>query len=128
VGWEEETVMKGKITIIVVLMLTGMAVSATMIMAHHPTGVITIDESKNKKAPVAFPHGEHAEDIVCVTCHHTSEGEKVEEKCFDCHGQDPDAPDPSVSSLKDNPFHSLCRGCHKDKGVGPTSCNDCHRE
>ena len=120
--------MKRNITVIAVMVLTGLVLSAGMVLAHHPTGVITIDGAQAKKAPVTFPHGQHAGDIDCVTCHHTSEGENVEEACFDCHGQDPEAPDPSVSSLRDNPFHALCRGCHKDNGEGPTSCSACHSE
>ena len=89
--------------------------------------VITIDKAQAKKAPVVFPHGTHAKDIECTVCHHTAKSKDDAGSCFECHGKDPNAPDPSSSSTKENPFHIRCRGCHQEQGKGPTKCSDCHK-
>jgi hypothetical protein len=90
--------------------------------------VITINKAQAKKAPVVFPHKEHAEDIECTVCHHTATGKDDAKSCFECHGKDPKANDPSSASASVNPFHIRCKGCHKEKGEGPTKCGDCHKK
>ena len=33
---------------------------------------------------------------------------------------------PNQMSLKKNPFHINCVGCHKEQGAGPAKCDECH--
>jgi hypothetical protein len=121
--------MKKQAVIVLTLfaLIIGTVALVGVVYADAPD-VVTIDKAKAKKAPVVFPHGEHAKDIDCVTCHHTAKGKDDAGSCFECHGKDPNAPDPSVSSAKENPFHVLCRSCHKEQGKGPTKCHDCHKK
>ena len=120
--------MKRKTVIILTIlaMVVGSAALVAVAYGDMPD-VVTIDGAQAKKAPVVFPHGDHAEDIECTVCHHTAKGKDDAQSCFECHGKDPKANDPSVSSAKVNPFHIRCRGCHQEKGEGPTKCNDCHK-
>ena len=119
-----------KRTTIIIFTILAMVVGSAALVAvayGDMPDVITIDGAQAKKAPVIFPHGDHAEDIECTVCHHTAKGKDDAQSCFECHGKDPKANDPSVSSAKVNPFHIRCRGCHQEKGEGPTKCNDCHK-
>ena len=103
------------------------AISAGVVFGDAPAEV-TIDGAMNKKPPVVFPHETHAKDIDCSVCHHTAKGQDDIKSCFECHGKDPKANDPAVSSPKVNPFHIVCRGCHKEQAKGPTKCGDCHKK
>jgi hypothetical protein len=70
--------------------------------------------------PVTFSHGMHAlvaDD--CASCHHHSEPDQTP-SCKECHGSRPNIP-----KLKDA-YHGQCMGCHKEMGMGPTSCAECH--
>jgi hypothetical protein len=119
-----------KQTIIILALLAMVIGSAALGWAMHTTlpEIFTIDKAQSKKAPVSFNHLKHGDDFDCSVCHHNVEkGAMDGNSCFECHGKDPDANDPSVSSAKENPFHIRCRGCHKEKGEGPTKCNDCHK-
>jgi hypothetical protein len=119
-----------KRTVIVALFLTLlMGMATAMVFAHGDMpDVIVIDKAQAKKAPVTLPHEQHGEAFGCQACHHIETADAEPESCFNCHGKDPDIPDPSVSSAKENPFHITCRGCHKEKGEGPTKCGECHKE
>lgn len=98
-------------------------------MAHGDmSDVITINKAQAKKPPVVFAHEKHADDIDCVTCHHTVTKDKKAQSCFECHGKNPEIPKPSSANQKDNPFHIRCKGCHKEQGKGPTKCVECHTE
>jgi len=115
---------------VIVLTLFAMVMGSAFLVAGayaDMPDVITINKAQAKKAPVVFPHGEHAEDFDCTVCHHTATGKDDAKSCFECHGKDPNAPDPSAMSSKENPFHIRCRGCHQEKGEGPTKCNECHK-
>lgn len=106
--------------IISALLLAGSAALAT------PPEIIVIDKAQARKAPVTFPHADHAAVNDCVICHHTAKAPEEAVSCFTCHGQDPAAPDPTVSSKKKNPFHIRCIGCHTESEAGPTKCSQCH--
>lgn len=78
-----------------------------------------------KLGTVTFTHKAHEglEGMTCKTCHHTSEGTKVDQKCRDCHK---DKAEGKTLSLKDA-FHKQCKDCHKAKNKGPhAKCVDCH--
>jgi hypothetical protein len=102
---------------------------------------ITLDACGDTKAAVEFPHKAHFEITTCVDCHHTSEGLTAEtaadmkvETCTSCHlePEKADTPKCSEKSLKKNPYHIQCVGCHKAEKKenaetkAPTKCTDCH--
>lgn len=120
--------MKRQTVVILTLfaMIIGMAALVAVAHGDMPE-VITIDKAQAKKAPVVFPHKAHADVNECTVCHHTAKGKDDAQSCFECHGKDPNAPDPSAMGAKENPFHILCRGCHQEQGKGPTKCNECHK-
>jgi len=121
--------MKRKTVIILTLLAMAISLAAVVAVAHGDMPeVITIDKAQAKKAPVVFPHKTHADTNDCVVCHHTSKGKDDVTSCFECHGKDPNANDPSVSSAKENPFHIRCKGCHKEQAKGPTKCGECHKK
>lgn len=102
--------------------------------SEQPEKVI-IDDCKVKQPGVPFNHAAHARQlkIECVACHHTdpklNAGANVEvKKCSECHLKPEKEGQPSckVASLKANPFHITCVGCHKEKHAGPTTCTKCH--
>ncbi len=57
---------------------------------------------------VTFPHALHQGSYECSTCH----GEET----------------PGLFGLDKDKAHELCRDCHKQEGVGPTGCKDCHKK
>lgn len=121
--------MKRKTLIVLTLFAMVLSMAALVAVASGDApDVITIDKAQAKKPPVVFPHKVHSETNDCTVCHHTAKGKDAVQSCFECHGKDPNAPDPSAMSAKENPFHIKCRGCHKEQGKGPTKCADCHKE
>jgi hypothetical protein len=120
--------MERKIAVLLALLALFVGMTAVMASAHeNMPEVIVIDKAQAKKPPVTFTHEEHGDRIECKVCHHIETADVEPESCFNCHGKDPDIPDPSVSSTKKNPFHILCRGCHQEKAEGPTKCGECHK-
>jgi len=101
----------------------------TMLTVAHASGpeVIVIDKVQAKKSAVTFPHKQHQETLECTVCHHSAKAPAEAKSCFECHGKDPNAPDPTVSKQKENPFHIKCAGCHKEQAKGPTKCKECHK-
>ena len=121
--------MKTKAAVLLTVLAIVLVSAAFIVTAYGDVPAeMTIDGAMNKKPPVVFPHGEHAEDIECTVCHHKASGKDDAKSCFECHGKDPNANDPSVSSSKVNPFHIRCKGCHEERGEGPTKCGECHKK
>ncbi len=60
-----------------------------------------------KNGNVTFNHKEHSAKMECSTCH---QGE------------------PGKMELDKDAAHKLCKGCHQDKGAGPTKCGECHKK
>ncbi|MFA7536831.1 MAG: cytochrome c3 family protein [Desulfuromonadales bacterium] len=60
-----------------------------------------------KNGNVTFNHKVHSEAMECSVCH---QGE------------------PGKMELDKNAAHNLCKGCHQDKGAGPTKCGECHKK
>jgi len=60
-----------------------------------------------KNGNVTFPHKKHQDAMACTTCHETKEGGKI-------------------AGLGKDWAHKTCKGCHADKGKGPTKCSECH--
>jgi hypothetical protein len=117
--------MHRKLTVILVAIVALVAFAGTMAIAADPPGEIVIDKVMKKKTAVKFNHAKHGETIDCLKCHHKAENKDVIKSCFECHGKDEAANDPT-SSKKDNPFHIQCAGCHKEEGKGPAKCKECH--
>ncbi|MCJ7500323.1 cytochrome C [bacterium] len=121
--------MKRKTVIILTLFAIVFGSMALVAIANGGApDVITIDKAQATKAPVVFPHKAHSDVNDCVVCHHTATGKDDAKSCFECHGKDPKANDPSVSSAKENPFHIRCKGCHNEQKKGPTKCGECHKK
>ncbi len=116
-----------KLAVIMVAVVAAVVFAASIAVADDAPGQIVIDKVVNKKSGVAFDHKEHSDSIDCLKCHHKAESKDTVKNCFDCHGKDPAANDPT-SMKKDNPFHLQCKGCHKEKDKGPTKCGDCHKK
>ena len=121
--------MSRTITVVLLALMVAFAfVATTAIAGDPPAGEVTIDTVANKKPGVTFSHSTHAESIDCLKCHHKAASkDAVDKGCFECHGVDAAATDPT-SSKKDNPFHALCKACHKEQAKGPTKCADCHKK
>lgn len=108
--------------------------AAVAVAAVQLPETVTIDQAKNKQAPVVMSHKLHADTIACDTCHHTQKGLTAEaaevKSCAACH-LDPEKPEtPSIRevSLTKNPYHKLCIDCHKKEAKGPTKCAECHKK
>ena len=117
--------MSRKIIVLFAALAIGAALFGTVATADSHE-VIVIDKAQAKKPAVTFPHKAHQDRTDCVVCHHTAKGADDSVSCFECHGQNPDIPDPSQMSAKKNPFHIKCIGCHKEEAKGPTKCKQCH--
>lgn len=114
------------LTVLITLGIMGMV---TGLAAKKPPKQVTIDKFKKKKSAVTFDHEAHSKKhkVKCVTCHHT----KKQESCSTdkCHGAKMDGKKPGggEASLKKNPFHINCIGCHKKQKKGPSKCKECHK-
>lgn len=112
--------------------IVALLIAVAPIAAEAPEST-TIDDCVSKKSAVEFPHAAHFEVTECSTCHHTQEGLTADsgeavKPCGECHTS-PEAaetPDCSQMSLKKNPYHITCVGCHKEQGAGPAKCDECH--
>jgi len=63
-------------------------------------------EASNGK--VTFEHQAHAGQLGCSSCHPT----------------DP----PAKIAIDKEKAHQMCKGCHQEKGAGPTQCGGCHKK
>jgi len=64
-----------------------------------------------KNGNVTFPHKKHQDmkEMKCTNCHETDKGGKI-------------------ANLGKDWAHKTCKGCHTEKGAGPTKCNECHKK
>jgi hypothetical protein len=59
---------------------------------------------------VTFNHKKHQEALKdCTKCHASAAGGKIE-------------------GFGKDIAHKTCKGCHQEKGQGPTGCKDCHKK
>ena len=63
---------------------------------------------KAKFGNITFNHKMHSEKFACKTCH----GDAT----------------PGKFTLDKQKGHKLCKGCHQEKGQGPTKCRQCHKK
>ena len=64
-----------------------------------------------KNGDVTFPHKKHKDmkEMKCTNCHETDKGGKI-------------------ADLGKDWAHKTCKGCHEEKKMGPTKCNECHKK
>jgi gas vesicle protein len=74
--------------------------------AVSPSPKTVVYEASN--GSVTFDHQVHSSQLACDSCHTTDPPAKVE--------------------LGKDKAHQLCKGCHQEKGAGPTQCNGCHKK
>lgn len=115
--------------ILVAAIVLGVTGSVAGLYAKKAPGKVTLDQCKKKKSGVAFDHAQHAKKlkIKCKTCHHT--GKQQSCATAKCHLGKADGKKPGCAemSLKKNPYHITCVGCHKKQKKGPKSCKQCHK-
>jgi Class III cytochrome C family len=115
--------------LIVTFVIGGALMFAAQPEAKAPPDKIVIDGCKKKKPAVHFNHALHAKKgkIKCVSCHHKG---KPGSKCSKCHAGKAKGKKPGCAemSMKKNPFHINCAGCHKKVKKGPTKCKACHKK
>ena len=65
----------------------------------------------------------------CQICHHHHEEEQIKQNqfkgCYVCHTSSFDFEYLNRPRLV-GAYHQSCLGCHKDRGVGPITCDECH--
>jgi len=69
---------------------------------------------KTEKGDVTFNHDQHVKDMkseACIPCHKTNKPTKSD----------------SFSRFDARTAHYFCKGCHREKGLGPTECHECHK-
>jgi hypothetical protein len=50
------------------------------------------------------------------------------EHCLPCHKTKTPTKEHTMSRFDQRGAHSFCKGCHKEKGLGPVECHECHKE
>jgi len=58
-----------------------------------------------------------------VTFQHKAHQERLKD-CSICHEKDPG----KMDNFDKDFAHKTCKGCHADKGAGPTKCSECHKK
>ena len=62
-----------------------------------------------KNGNVTFDHKKHQESLKdCKICHEKGPGK--------------------IEGFNKDAAHKSCKGCHSDKGAGPTKCGECHKK
>jgi hypothetical protein len=118
-------------TLLAGIITFGLIGAVAVLEAKPPPKTIVLDSCQKKKPAVTFPHQQHMKDlkIKCKECHHKG---KPGTSCSaaKCHAgkAEGDKPGCAEMSLKKNPFHINCVGCHKKKKKGPKTCNACHKK
>ena len=87
---------------IVIAMIATVAFAGTAIAAD-------VIELPAKNGNISFPHKKHQEKLKdCKLCHEKGPGK--------------------IEGLGKDWAHKTCKGCHTDKGAGPTKCGECHKK
>lgn len=53
--------------------------------------------------------------------------EMKKESCIPCHQTDKPTKENKMSRFDQRLAHYFCKGCHREKGRGPTECHECHK-
>lgn len=118
--------------IIAILITFGILGMVSGLVAKAPPKKVVIKSCQKKRPPVAFDHEKHSKKlkIECKACHHAVKAKDKYQKCITCHAGKKKGKKPGCSemSMKKNPYHLNCAGCHKDKNKGPKTCKGCHKK
>lgn len=104
--------------ILATLLLSAGASSANSAKRMHSPASKDLPETiifSASKGDVSFNHPLHLEAMKaegCVPCHQTKTPKKGDIK----------------TRFDERIAHYFCRGCHRDKGQGPTECHQCHKK
>jgi hypothetical protein len=83
------------------------------IVIPTPTGSVKTFKFKSSKGDVTFDHDLHVREM-------------KNDACLPCHRVQSPTPEYVSSRFEERTAHSFCRGCHRQKGKGPTECHECH--
>ena len=89
-------------------------VIATLVLTLVSAGIVLAEGPENialpaKMGTVTFPHKQHQERLKdCKICHEKGSGK--------------------IEGFGKDFAHKTCKGCHADKGTGPTKCTECHKK
>jgi cytochrome c553 len=62
-----------------------------------------------KNGDITFNHKKHQEKVAnCKVCHEKAPGK--------------------IEGFGKDWAHNTCKGCHAEKGTGPTKCSECHKK
>ncbi|HJV33937.1 cytochrome c7 [Geomonas sp.] len=88
---------------IIVLTAAALALTSGVVFAAD---TITLPA---KNGNVTFNHKKHQEQLKdCKICHEKGPGK--------------------IEGFGKDMAHKTCKGCHADKGAGPTKCSECHKK
>jgi len=86
-------------------------ITAVALIMFSATTVLAADTMtfQTKNGDVTFPHKKHQEMLKdCKICHEKGPGK--------------------IEGFSKEFAHKTCKGCHADKGAGPTKCSGCHKK
>ncbi|MCZ7584625.1 MAG: cytochrome c family protein [Deltaproteobacteria bacterium] len=87
--------------------------------------VAKLDHLAKEYQAVQFNHELHVVlTDACDDCHHHHGEVEVTPPCRECHNHAASNGEKKLG-LKDA-YHQQCRSCHRGRGEGPLSCEDCH--
>lgn len=102
------------------IIILSLLLFATSVMADQ-SKVVTYDRVKKAtififkadRGDVRFNHDLHI-------------AEMKSESCIPCHKTDKPTKENTMSRFDQRLAHYFCKGCHREKGRGPTECHECH--
>lgn len=50
------------------------------------------------------------------------------ESCLPCHKSKTPTREHTMTRFDQRVAHYFCKGCHREKGLGPVECHECHKE
>lgn len=102
------------ITAIIIICLAGSALAAADFYTSEISPEKDLLVFPSSKGEVIFSHKKHLKSL-------------RERECISCHRIDNPTLKNIQSRFEDHRIaHSFCKGCHRDMGMGPTECHQCH--
>jgi len=103
------------ITAVLIICLVGSAMAASSdFFTRHISPAKDLLIFPSSKGEVIFSHSKHLKSL-------------RESECISCHRIDNPTLKNIQSRFEDHRIaHSFCKGCHRDMGMGPTECHQCH--
>jgi hypothetical protein len=121
---EKKGELKLAYTILVVLLVVGIGAYAAL-PYRAPEQPVRI-AFQNIGGKVLFDHKQHFSSdgygYGCKDCHHDiDKDDQKPSACGECHKKEADD-----APKRSDAFHKQCIDCHKDAGMGPKDCAECH--